>query len=1691
METVATLAEMVKKMQEKEIVLPEIQYEGRKRGMNNLMEWTAFVSTVQSHCRLYQYDDDTTKRMLLQCLRGDAQKRTAGIKIEELSLQETISECARALLPLENLLLIWEGTKQKPGETIEHFCTRVQTLKKLAQEQLGDCPKITYRKFIKGLRDKQIRKAVWRGHPEDIQSALRIAQQEKMIITTLGPDQPDLKRDFSALNSKLDSMGQEIGDRVDRLGEDLKEWKQTQEASQPKKKKVEPEEELPHLEQDVNELHLLQGAFCSLEHERHRANFRSMCPVVLRGQHAMALLDSGNTVANAISVRFAKKLFGPDWEQHLDKSKRCHIGTAKKGATLELVGQVIKPLPLTFGQQNQKFWTKPLVVQGLSMDINISGPYLAAHAIDQIHSRHAIRAHGKLVFLFRHGKPDIGAIHVAEPTECGAYVTQTTNIPANSAVYIPLRVPAVIKGRLSPGIGLLTATSTALDRFDVHPVLNAVVQVDADGYTWTSALNTRAEDIRIPAGTRFGRFTLTCTKEDQHRYPDRVPVTEKSIQAMTNLLPKGDQTIRDQLRSDFKLDSSPILVTEEDKERALDLLIQYQDIFSKDDEYGRTNLIQHEIHTGDAKPIRCGSRPIKVEELDNLKGQMLKWLEQEVIEKSNSPWSFGLLAVPKKNGKTRWCVDYRRLNEVTRKDAFPLPNIDDNLARLAQCKILSVIDGTGAYHVVSIRPEDREKTAFHTPYGHYQFRAMPFGLTNAPATYSRLVQRVLEGIPSEVALPYLDDTCIHTQTLDAHLQALGKVFAAHRRAGLMLQPEKCALFRREVDYLGHLVSPEGVRPLKRYIQEIQDLPLPQTVKELRMFLGKVGYYRRFVSEYGSLTAPLYDLLQKSNQKVMADLMRSGPPLEAFLEVKQAMQEAPLLAYPDFHSLQPFIVTAYRTPDHSSSSGSLSQVQKGKERIIGYASKKLNKTEQSYGPEKGDLHAVIYLLRQWRYYLSSTTFNLRADPLALTWLRTQGQATGMLSRWKTTLDNSQIQLIPLRDADSYETTQTHHEAPHWIAGLHLPEGCVMSTLREAQSSDPDLQWIRPFLERKVLPTISQARDHSEVAQQYLSIGETLDLDCDGIIFRRHYAGEFAKDNRICLPAALQIGTIMDTHGEEPGGHLNLEATVQRMVGRFYFPLQHKIIEEVLRSCPQCHKSQATESSDPSPLQLDLLGPLRASPEGSRYVLFLYDPDQDWLDAVPIKDKLDKTINAALASEVISRRGYPVSLQCGDQANLHWETLKRVGILSGIPCTPDLSPQRTTPLLRRLLMEASASTGQLWHLLLPSLLLFWRISRHPPRLLTPMYQRYQKEAQLPVHRLYPNLDHQASFANAIAAQEDHGHTVLSQLFRLKLKRLLERSRMEYRGTLGGVKVQPGQLMWLFSERADQIGPWTGPWEVTKLLAGSLVQVRTTGFWMTKRLFLTAGIDRLLPWDPQDEASPVCRLPLKYFEMHDEFVERAASKIHPRLVEAELGRQLLANPGAPQPAPQPPPAPPSRRPHRSSHGPPPPSPPPSPPAAPLPPSPPRSPPPGAVPIVPLVMGFPPPPVPPPGDQREVREPEAPGLHPEGPEEPPPSPPASDLSTATEESMDWDAYMDDTLEASDQGEDLTWHPSDATSSSGSESGDDTLPLGDPESPPQVGRRRGRGHTPPETETKTPPDSGQGPPEVQGARQIYPGAGN
>jgi hypothetical protein len=1280
----------------------------------------------------------------------------------------------------------------------------------------------------------------------------------------------------------------------------------------------------------------LQNELCPISEieieSRASHNFRSLCPVKIGGQPAFALIDSGNVVVNAISEKFARELFGPNYLEHIKPLRNySHVGTAKKGATMKVLGITKQALPLRFGGVSTQFLTNPIVIRGLSMAINISGPFLSEKGIDQLHSRGALRVKGKLVKLVtyqnsqyekaRSDSQKMAMIHrrlsslQQEPQEIRAYVKKEVTIPPNAAAFVCLRIPEIESGVLNDGEGLLQVSESFADSINGHPVIIAAVRTTKKGQCKTSVLNVSAQSITVPEGKQYGTFH---PREWTRPRPSKG--CEGSMATLTkptqSKLPTSLAEKVAWLKEAFELRKAPWLRNDPKMyEKTMSLLLSYFDILSINDEYGKTSLVKHAIKTHDVPPIRLKGKPINPVMQEKLREQMNAWQEQDVIEPSSSPWSFGMIPVEKKNGKLRWVVDYRRLNDVTLKDAYPLPNMEDNLARLANSKVFSSLDAAGAFHACEIETEDREKTAFHTPWGLYQFKSMPFGLCNAPATYSRLVSRVLEDIPTSVALPYLDDICVHSKDTEGHLQALRDVFEAHRKAGLKLQPAKCHLFQDEVDYLGHRITGDGIKPRKEYLEVVEKWPLPNTIKGWRAFLGKAAYYRRFIPRFSHLSAPLYALLSKDNDQDPKNIQAGVAEIRSFLALKKALTSAPLLAYPDFTSESPFILDTDWSKDPGAIGGVLSQVQQGEERVISYGARKLTKAEANYSSNKGELLAVIHFMKSWRYYFQHRPFILRTDHQALQWIRTMEEPKGMILRWLETLSNNSF-TVQFRDGKKHGNADALSRADH----ARLPtkeeeleaevEACnsiqliTVATMPKEevlkrQEEDPDLSKVRQWILEEKKPSRQSIRHESQVLRQYLSVYEFLYLDENQILLRRTQGEEFAKRDRICLPESLQFPTIKVCH-EENGGHMGINTTQHRLIGRFYFPGWHRKVEQFIAECRACQRKAGRTKAqrhtlvsiqEGTPMQklfIDLVGPLRTSKKGNQYILTVQDSFTRWLEAIPINDISAQYILEKLEEHVFSRYGLPEQIH-SDQgrqftSEIFKEVCSRLGVKKTI--TPAYNPksnrvERAHKDLNAVLKAITDETEQDWEQALSMALFAMRTARNRHTGVTPFFAMFGREAQTSVDLMYGEVGQKGPKQSLYGWELERRMLSAHRHMRENLQVAVERSRMNYNGKLKGQPLQVGEEVWLFT---PVINPtkgrkhstyWTGPYKITAKLSNVMFRIKTEGTWNKKTIEVVVSIDRLKRYSANANQTlrPQTNLGLEDIVIADEFVEQGA--------------------------------------------------------------------------------------------------------------------------------------------------------------------------------------------------------------------------
>ena len=767
----------------------------------------------------------------------------------------------------------------------------------------------------------------------------------------------------------------------------------------------------------------------------------------------IALIDSGNSYRTCISETLYNRL-KPEGDL---VATRASVGTAKEGTSLEVVGVMEKLLNVKVGDED--IFLRPAVIKNFGTDMNISAKLVAqlGWTLD-FNKRRLLTKTGECIPLLSPSarlvsevRPDSGRPFYAESR---VHVTGRQAILPHRVQYLKLKTAPHMSN--CPHGASLHAVAQFPDVTGLMPTRASAISVSPSGTFYTRVCNPSAKKVVIEDGQRFGYVKALEQKAGQlcemgmttdgavDEAIAEMPVTLEDFRNVsaagqappgTNLdSPRAEAKLTDPaevrawLTKTFALQDQAMLTKNSSRmDLGLLPLIEHynEDGFSLDGSFGRTHLLKHRIDVEPGtKPVKDRVRPLAPHLEDPLRTQLDEWIKQDCIEPSTSPWAANLVPVRKKSGKIRFCVDWRGLNRVTIKDSYPMPNINAILGRLAGSTCFSSIDCSGAFHAVMLEEDDKEKSAFYSPWGLFQFTCLGFGMTNGPSTYSRLVELVLQGISPEEALAFLDDALVHGKNFKEHLVNLTKTLRAYRKSGLKLSPEKCQFFRQSVDFLGHCVDKDGIRPTEKYKETIRKCTLPSTRTEARSWIGMVNYYRNSVRDFASKMRFWTDALQtppdikaKNDQKRrerkagLAKLKREfereekpWPPEtlpphlrplvkpkesatltitpqmeESFRYLNNALVTAPVLGFPFFRG--PLAGKFVLDTDFANGQigGVLSQLQGDKEVPISYGSAKLTDAQKAYSSPKGELFAGLYFARKYSYYLKySGGYTWRTD-----------------------------------------------------------------------------------------------------------------------------------------------------------------------------------------------------------------------------------------------------------------------------------------------------------------------------------------------------------------------------------------------------------------------------------------------------------------------------------------------------------------------------------------------------------------------------------------------------------------------------------------------------------------------------------------------------------------------------------------
>ena len=469
-------------------------------------------------------------------------------------------------------------------------------------------------------------------------------------------------------------------------------------------------------------------------------------------------------------------------------------------------------------------------------------------------------------------------------------------------------------------------------------------------------------------------------------------------------------------------------LNEEERANLETLCARYSDVFYLEGEpLTFTNKIKHHIRTTDDVPVHGKNYRYPFVHREEVRGQIGKMLEQGIIRPSESAWSSPIWIVPKKadaSGKTKWrlVIDFRKLNEKTIDDRYPIPNISDVLDKLGNCMYFSTLDLASGFYQVEMNPADVPKTAFNVENGHYEFLRMPMGLKNSPSTFQRVMDNVLRDLQNVVCLVYLDDIIVFSTSLQEHMVNLEKVFQRLRESNFKIQMDKSEFLKMETAYLGHIISSDGVKPNPDKISAIERYPIPKTPKEIKQFLGLVGYYRKFIPGFAKITKPLTQCLKKG-RKIVLD----HSYVNCFEKCKTLLTNDPILQYPNFE--KEFLLTT--DASNFAIGAVLSQGAVGSDKPVCYASRTLNESEINYSTIEKELLAIVWATKYFRPYLFGRKFKILTDHKPLQWVMNLKEPNSRLTRWKLKLAEYDFTVIYKKgkcntNADALSRIELHNE-----------------------------------------------------------------------------------------------------------------------------------------------------------------------------------------------------------------------------------------------------------------------------------------------------------------------------------------------------------------------------------------------------------------------------------------------------------------------------------------------------------------------------------------------------------------------------------------------------------------------------------------------------------------------------------------
>lgn len=655
-----------------------------------------------------------------------------------------------------------------------------------------------------------------------------------------------------------------------------------------------------------------------------------------------------------------------------------------------------------------------------------------------------------------------------------------------------------------------------------------------------------------------------------------------------------------------------------------DIVNKFRSISFEECGLGLTHLVQHRIETT-GNPIKQRYYPLSPARQKQLEAELDEMLKLGVVRPSRSPWSNPVIIVSKKDGSGRLCLDSRKLNNSTLRDSYPLPYISRILDKLRGARFVSSIDLSKAFWQIALHKDSCEKTAFVVPgRGLFEFVRMPFGLKNAPSELQRLADFLFGPEFDDNVFCYLDDLILISEDLETHFKLLLKVFQRLKEAGLTVNLKKCEFCKEELKYLGYIVDSKGLRTDPVKIECIKNYPAPKNSKQVKSFLGLCGYYRRFINNFSTISAPLTKLT--GSKRGISNFCWSPEAENSFNKLKSALTSAPVLNCPDF-SL-PF--TIHCDASAVGIGAVLTQTFGEEEHPIAYFSRCLNVHERNYGITERELLAVLDSVTHFRPYVEGAHFTVVTDHSSLQWLTSLSNPSGRLARWSTRLSQYSFDVVHRKGA--------LHTVPDVISRKDL---AAINVPDLAQSAD---KWYTDLFE-----------GCQTYPQRYVN------FQIRGNDLFRHSKTHYALCDdtawKLVVPLEKRKEILSQQHDSTLSCHPGVFKTYKKVQLRYYWPNLYSDVKNFVNHCSVC-KAHKISTAPPlgistkhkivtRPMQMlsiDLVGPLPRSYSGCNFILSCVDVFTKFCWLFPLRNGTARSIVKNLEEHIFLTHGVPRTIVC---------------------------------------------------------------------------------------------------------------------------------------------------------------------------------------------------------------------------------------------------------------------------------------------------------------------------------------------------------------------------------------------------------------------------------------------------------------